>query len=165
MTLAVQRTLLLLVSAVLVLGCASSQTVTEQRASEAAAIGTWEYEVSGPAPLARGTFSIHLQDGRLSALVRDQYRGRFPAEVRVHSSRMELTIGHLQIDGTIDEGRFSGFIRPEEFDASIPYPRDRRSSGPESAYISAERVQSMSLVDPWSPLDCRSILREDSGCL
>lgn len=77
---------------------------------------------------------------------------------------MELDIGAYRISGEIEGNRFTGFVRPEQYDASIGHRRDRSSNEPNTAYISAKRVQGPSDADTPCPLDCQSILREASGC-
>lgn len=146
------------------MACSSSQRTTERAASHAAAIGTWKYEVSGRAPINQGTFTITLKKGRLYAVIRDKYRGPLAAEVHVRSSRMELTIGSLHVSGHIEDDRFSGFLRPEQYDVSIDDPDAQPSRRREVAYLRAERVRSASVIDDPRVLDCESLLREESGC-
>lgn len=144
-------------------GCASSETAVEVAASRAAAIGTWKYEVDGFAPLDRGLFHITSRDGRLRGIVRDQRRGRLIARVNVNDSRMELTVGTLRISGRIEDGQFTGTLRRQRFDASVAYLR-RRQRRFRSAPLYARRVRSATAVDGASALECRSILREATGC-
>lgn len=144
--------------------CATSQSSTELRAKKAGAIGTWEYEVSGPAPLDQGTLYIRLSNGRLQGMVHDRSRGRLSAEVRIQSSQMELTVGNYRISGTIDDGHYTGFFRRKQMDASIAYPEDPASRGRQTAYMRAERVRSGTDADGPTALDCRPILRESSAC-
>lgn len=145
-------------------GCASTQTPAQNQAARSAAVGTWEYRVTGAAPLNRGTFSVGMQNGRLQVTVTDRYRGRLTATVRVSPSQMELNIGPYRISGDVDGNRFSGFVRLNEYDVSIPYRRVRSSSDTRSAFISAKRVQRPPDAGRPSAIDCRSILREASGC-
>lgn len=53
---------------------------------------------------------------------------------------MELEMGPYQISGGIEGDRYTGVVRPEQFDVSIPYRRDRSSSDTRTAFISAKRV-------------------------
>lgn len=144
--------------------CASSQSSVELRAKKAGAIGTWEYEVSGPAPLDQGTFYIRLSNGRLQGMVHDRSRGRLSADVRIQSSQMELTVGNYRISGTIDDGHYTGFLRRKQIDASIAYPEDRASRGRQTAYVTAVQIRSGADADGPTALACRPILRESSAC-
>lgn len=144
-------------------GCASTETATDAAASQAAAIGTWKYQVDGFAPLNQGVFHITSQDGRLRGIVRDQRRGRLVAQVNVNDARMELTVGSLHISGRIEEGQFTGYLRRQRYDASVAYVR-RRQRRFRSAPLYARRVRSASAVDNAPALECRSILREANGC-
>lgn len=156
--------LILLPIALITGGCASSQSTSSDSRARAAAIGTWEYRVTGNAPLDRGTFQISVENGRLKGTVRDQRRGRFRAQVDVSGSRMELTVGRLRISGKIEDERFSGFLRLQQWDVSTSSRRRRRQSGLTTASLYAERVRSGGAAGAVPALDCRSILREADGC-
>lgn len=159
------RLTLLLLSVGLTLGCASSQSTEDKTASRAAAIGTWEYEVDGFAPLKAGVFRIAERRGRLQALVQDQRQGRFQARVDVSNRRLELTVDDLRISGRIEDDQFTGFLRRDQWDVSTTQrTRRQRRSSFRSASFHAQRVNSASTVDRPSILDCESILREADGC-
>jgi len=148
----------------LVLGCASSRSTEDDAAARAAAIGTWEYEVNGTAPLNAGVFQIAERDGRLQALVEDQRRGRFRARASVKDTRLELVIDDLRISGRIEDDQFTGFLRLQRWDVSTRTTRRRRERQFRSASLYARRVRSASAVDASSVLECESILREADGC-
>jgi len=149
----------------LIMGCASSQSTRDDAAARAAAIGTWEYEVIGTAPLNAGTFQIAERDGRLHALVRDRRWGRLRARAEVRDTRLELVIDDLRISGRIENDQFTGFLRRQRWDVSTRQrSRRRRQSHSRSASLHARRVQSASTADRPSALECQSILREASGC-
>lgn len=156
--------LLSLLVALLTPGCLSSQSATDTAASRAAALGTWQYQVTGRAPLHRGVFRITSKDGHLQALVRDERRGRFTARVRVNNSRMELTLGQLRISGQIKDGSYSGFLHLDQWDVSAPNRSREQWSASPTASLFAERVQSGVMAGVGSGLECESILREANGC-
>jgi len=155
--------LLLALCAGLVMGCASSQSTTEDAASQAAVIGTWEYKVDGTAPLDQGVFRITTQDGRLLGILRDRRLGRLRARVDVNDSRLELSLDNLRISGYVENDQFTGFLRRRQWDVSIRRQSRRRSQF-RSASLFARRVQSAVTADTPSFLECRSLLREANGC-
>lgn len=156
--------LLPLLVAVLTPGCSSSRSATDTAASRALALGTWKYRVTGRAPLYRGVFHVTSRNGRLQALVRDKRRGRLTARVRVTDSRMELIIGRLRVSGHIENGRYSGFLRLDQWDASASLRPRRPRLNSSTASLFAKRVQDGARGDATSALKCRSILREANGC-
>jgi hypothetical protein len=156
---------LLLLGLGLAVGCASSRSTTDDAAARAAAIGTWEYEVDGFAPLEAGVFRIVEERGRLQALVQDRRRGRYRARADVSGTRLELTIDDLRISGRIEDDQFTGFLRRDQWDVSTPQRARRRTRASfRSASLYARRIRSASAVSRPSILECESILRETNGC-
>ena len=163
MTLSPRLLLLFLFVAAGIAGCASPRSAQHSAAAEAAAIGTWRYEVEGYAPLDEGTFQIMKKNGRLQGLLRDRRRGRYRVRVDLRDSRLELKVDDLRISGYIENGTFTGFLRPQRW--SVVSRRQQRSrSRFRSTSLYARRIQSAAAADKPSILDCRPILREDSGC-
>jgi len=159
------RSTLLFLGVALTVGCASSRSTEDDAAARAAAIGTWEYEVNGTAPLEAGVFRIAEQRGRLQALVQDQRRGRFRARADVSGSRLELSIDDLHISGRIDDDQFTAFLRRDQWDVSTTQrPRRHARSSFRSASLYARRIRSASAVSRPSILECESILWETNGC-
>lgn len=160
------RLILLLLGLGLTAGCTSSRSTVDDAAARAAAIGTWEYKVTGTAPLNAGVFQIAERNGRLQALVRDRRRGRFRARVTVRDTRLELSIDDLRISGRIEDDQFTGFLRLQQWDVSTRQRtrRRRRTSRSHSASFYARRIRSASARDRPSVLECESILREANGC-
>lgn len=154
---------LLVLCAGLVMGCASSQSTTEDAASQAAVVGTWEYKVNGAAPLDQGVFRITTKDGRLRGILRDRRLGRLRARVDVNDSRLELSFEDLRISGYVEDDQLTGFLRRRKWDVSTRR-QSRRRSRFRSASFSARRVQSAAAADTPSILECRSLLREANGC-
>jgi hypothetical protein len=146
-------------------GCASSHSSQDSPEAQAAAIGTWKYEVDGVAPLSTGVFQITEQDGRLQGLLRDQRRGRFRARVRLEGRRLELIIDELRVSGRIEDDQFTGFLRRQRWGVTTRRRTRRRTrSRFRSASVYARRVRSASAADRPSILECESILREANGC-
>lgn len=157
---------LLVLGAGLVLGCASSGPQGPSAEAQAAAVGTWQYEVNGYAPLDEGTFRIRQTDGRLRGELTDRRRGRFRVRVDVRASRLELRMNDLRISGSIEDGTFTGVLRRSQWSVTSRQQRQQRRSRSRfrSASLSARRIRSATSADAPSVLDCQSILREASGC-
>ena len=157
--------ILLLFGAVLAAGCASSESTQDSAASQAAVIGTWEYKVSGRAPLDQGVFRIANQDGQLRGIIRDRRVGRLRARVSLNDSRLELTLDGLRISGYIEDEQLTGFLHRQEWDVTSRRRTDRRARSQfRSASFYAKRVQSATAADEPSVLECRSLLREVDDC-
>ena len=160
------RWVVLFLGGVLALGCASSQSTQLPTASQAAVIGTWEYEVEGIAPLDEGTFYITRKNGRLQALVRDRRWGRLQAQVDLDDTRLELSVEDLEISGYIEDEQFSAFLRRDQW--GINTRRRITSMRPRSRFQSvslyARRIRSATVADTPSILDCESLLRETDEC-
>ena len=155
--------LLLVFGAGLVGGCASSRSTQNKAAAQTAVVGTWTYEVRGVAPLDQGRFRITTQNGDLQGIVRDRRLGRLRARVRVRDSRLELTINDLRISGYVEDDQFTGSLRRSQWTVTARR-RTRSRSRFRSASLFAKRVRSATAVDKPEILECRSLLREASGC-
>jgi hypothetical protein len=153
----------LVLGAGLVDGCASSQSVQDDAAAQAAAVGTWAYEVQGAAPLDEGRFHITVEDGTLKGLVRDRRLGRLRARVQLRDSRLELALEDLRISGYIEDDQFTGSLRRARWNVTTRR-QTRSQSRFRSTSLFAQRVQSATAADKPRVLDCRSLLRETSGC-
>ena len=157
--------ILLLFGAILAAGCASPESTQDSAAPQVAVIGTWEYKVSGTAPLDRGVFQIANEDGQLRGIIKDQRIGRLRARVDVNDSRLELTLGGLRISGYIEDDQFTGFLRRQEWGVASHRRTGRRARSQfRSASFYAKRVQSAMAADEPSVLECRSLLREVDDC-
>ena len=157
--------ILLFFGAILAAGCASSESTQDSAAPQVAVIGTWEYKVSGTAPLDQGVFQIANEDGQLRGIIRDQRIGRLRARVDVNDSRLELTLDGLRISGYIEDDQFTGFLRHQQWDVTSRRRTDRRARSQfRSASFYAKRVQSAMAADKPSVLECRSLLREVDDC-
>ena len=157
--------ILLLFGVALAAGCASSESTQDSAASQAAVIGTWEYKVSGRAPLDQGVFRIANQDGQLRGIIRDRRVGRLRARVSLNDSRLELTLDGLRISGYIEDEQLTGFLRRQQWDVASRRRTDRRARSQfRSASFYAKRVQSATAADEPSVLECRSLLREVDDC-
>ena len=112
--------ILLFFGAILAAGCASPESTQDSAAPQVAVIGTWEYKVSGTAPLDRGVFQIANEDGQLRGIIRDRRVGRLRARVDVNDSRLELTLDGLRISGYIEDEQLTGFLRRQQWDVASP---------------------------------------------
>lgn len=149
-------TLILALSLGLV-GCASSQSPAELAAERDAVIGTWEYDTDEISFLQYGTLTIHVQDGELVGRLRDQWRGKLKADVRLHGRHLELILNRARIVGRIERGRFRGTV------SSQPWHVTQSSPDPlSSPTFVARRVRTHSIRHGPSRLGCPSLLRESS---
>jgi len=154
---------------VLVLGpgllgaCATSRSAQDEAALRAAVVGTWAYDVKGFAPLDQGRFHITVRDGTLRGLIRDRRLGRLRARVEVQDSRLELTLDNLRISGYIEDDQFTGFLRRARWNVTTRRQARTRSQF-RSASLYARRIRSAAVADKPDVLECRSLLREASGC-
>ncbi|MEF8815295.1 MAG: hypothetical protein V5A20_03725 [Salinibacter sp.] len=156
--------LLLVFGAGLVVGgCASSRSTQDEAAARTAVVGTWTYEVRGVAPLDQGRFRITTQNGDLRGIVRDRRLGRLRARVEVRDTRLQLTIDDLRISGFVEDDQFTGSLRRSQWTVTARRQTRTRSRF-RSASLFAQRVRSAAAVDKPEILDCRSLLREASGC-
>lgn len=137
-------------------GCAP-QSADHLAAERSQVLGTWAYQTDGIQSLQRGTLRITMQDGNLTAQLRDTWRGSLRAHVDLHGSRMELKLRQVRITGRLEHDRFRGTVRTSFWDAS--QEQDQPQS---SGIFVARRVQSQAVMNDLTELGCASLLRESS---
>ena len=117
----------------------------------------WEYRTDGTHALERGTLHISVEDGRLVGRIKDRWRGKIEAPIRLHGSHMELNLDRVRITGRLQRGRYEAYVHREFF--SVAEQSARR---PSRGYFIAQRVRSQSALGNFPDAGCTSLLRESS---
>lgn len=152
-----QATVLLVVLAIILGGCASTGPTRSIDASEV--LGVWRYRTNGSPHLGDGVIQISHQNGRMQARIRDSRLGYLQADVEVNGNRMRLRMDGLYATGPVEDGHFTGFLRRPQWDVSTSQ-NYRRQQSPNAGSIMARRVQGTVATTLDIPLGCTDGLVE-----
>jgi len=149
------------VGLLVVSGCASPRSAEEVQASQSAALGTWEYRVTGFSGLNRGTLRIQRQNGRLVARFRDERRERLDARVTIRDNWMELRLDRVLISGRLQNNRYRATVEIPVWDVSTTQAFRRSASRGRGSMV-ASLTQAGGYRTNTSDYGCAPLLRESS---